>query len=350
MKKIVLLTDYRGSFYSSMGSQEISLDVSKIKRYFGDNGYRLLVMQFCDVDFSDSMWDDLPVLYTSMEDPELYYKSYIEDIVLGLEISNAQLIPQYKYLRAHHNKVLQEIIRQCYKLDSIKNIESSVYGIPQESLEKARGFKYPLVVKPAAGASSTDVKLVMQQSGLLSAVSSVARVIYPRQSVKVDIAHRIVKKALKIVKRKRKQPQNTIVQYKKKYIIQEFIPDLEGDYKVLVYGDKYFVLRRENRKNDFRASGSGKFTWPVSLPIGFLDYAKEIFDYFNVPYISLDIAYNGSDYFLIEFQFIMFGTLTLEKSKHYFQLKEHGWDRIVDRSEIEKEFVRSVCQYLHNKE
>jgi len=49
--------------------------------------------------------------------------------------------------------------------------------------------------------------------------------------------------------------------HRSKFIVQEFIPDLSNDWKVLVFWDKYYVLRRKNRPNDFRASGSGLFSF-----------------------------------------------------------------------------------------
>ena len=132
-------------------------------------------------------------------------------------------------------------------------------------------------------------------------------------------------------------------------VIQQFVEGLKNDYKILIYSDKYYVLRRENRKNDFRASGSGLLSYPRSLPDGMLDFAKKIFEYFDVPYISLDVAYDGNSFYLIEFQFLMFGTYTLEKSKYYFIKIDDEWRKIEGISEIEKVFVQSVCHYVKNK-
>ena len=40
--------------------------------------------------------------------------------------------------------------------------------------------------------------------------------------------------------------------YRKKFIVQNFIEDLSNDWKILVFGKKYYILCRETRKNDFR--------------------------------------------------------------------------------------------------
>jgi len=50
--------------------------------------------------------------------------------------------------------------------------------------------------------------------------------------------------------------------HRRKFVVQNFIGGLTHDYKVLAYGKKYYVVRRDNRPGDFRASGSGLLSWP----------------------------------------------------------------------------------------
>jgi len=90
----------------------------------------------------------------------------------------------------------------------------------------------------------------------------------------------------------RKRSQN-----RKKFIIQELIPNLKYDFKVIVINSKVFVLKRYVRKNDFRASGSGNFIFDKNISSSVLDYAYEIFKLFNCPFISLDFAENNNDVF-----------------------------------------------------
>ena len=49
--------------------------------------------------------------------------------------------------------------------------------------------------------------------------------------------------------------------------LQEFIPNNDSDYRVIVIKDKAFAIKRYTRPNDFRASGSG-----------YIEYQKENFD------------------------------------------------------------------------
>ena len=90
--------------------------------------------------------------------------------------------------------------------------------------------------------------------------------------------------------------------YRKKFIVQDMIEDLKNDWKVLIFGKKYYVLYRGVRDNDFRASGSGKFEYIEKLPEGFLDYCEKIYNFFNVPNLSIDIGFDGKQFYLFEFK------------------------------------------------
>ena len=84
-------------------------------------------MNFSDIDFSRK-YNDYFIIYQSSEDQGLFYKSYIEDVCLFLEISGEVLIPGYQYLRAHHNKAFREMVRFTFKDERLKTIKSKVFG------------------------------------------------------------------------------------------------------------------------------------------------------------------------------------------------------------------------------
>jgi len=66
----------------------------------------------------------------------------------------------------------------------------------------------------------------------------------------------------------------------------------------------------------------------------------------SVPFVSLDIAYDGNEFYLIEFQCVSFGTFTIERSDFYVTYKDNYWVIINDKSVLEKEFVNSVVKYI----
>ena len=119
-----------------------------------------------------------------------------------------------------------------------------------------------------------------------------------------------------------------------------------NDWKILIFYDKYFVIDREVRKNDFRASGSGKFFYR-DFDLAMLDFCKEVFDKFNTPWLSLDVCKDTSGYHLLEFQGIHFGPAGLLKAPYYFQKSEYNqWDRIDKRSDLSTEYARAVVNHI----
>jgi hypothetical protein len=137
--------------------------------------------------------------------------------------------------------------------------------------------------------------------------------------------------------------------HRRKFVAQQYIRDLDHDFKVLLYGSKAFVLRRAVRKNDFRASGSGKFSWPSHPPEGLLDFAWSVRHRLDVPFLSLDIAHSEDGYRLIEFQCLTFGALTLERSTRCWERSNDGWKCLDGSSELELVFAEALVDYIEEK-
>jgi len=91
------------------------------------------------------------VLYQTSEDRHLSYKSYIEDILLGMVIQGAKLVPSFRLFRAHHNKVFMVILRDLSPNGKIKNIRSKTFGVLEDFLNYAPAT--PFVIKPSEGAT-----------------------------------------------------------------------------------------------------------------------------------------------------------------------------------------------------
>jgi hypothetical protein len=335
--KILLLVDYRNYFYMSSRNKDSSMDVDQIIKYFNDNGYTIAVKNFYEIDFKNNNYMGYYILYHSTEDRNLFYKSYIEDILLGLQIQGAILIPDFIYFRAHHNKVFMEILRDLCKDTTIKKINSKYFGSFEDFFNSKFVFTKPMVVKPSEGATSRGVKLTLNQNELVNAAKKVSKSINI-----VDLTKNYIKS---IIRSYHVKTSN----HRKKFLFQEFIPGLDFDYKILIYGNKYYVLKRMTRKNDFRASGSGLFEWPENVSPELLNYASHIYNEFDVPFISIDIGSDGSAYYIFEFQFVSFGNLTLEKSNFYFEKHADQWTKINKRSSLENEFVNSITQYIKRK-
>lgn len=337
MKNIFLLTDYKNNFGSKHfdSPYRSGFDKLLLKKYFNEAGYEPVFSNFAAIDFNKENFKDELVLYTSSEDDGYYYKSFIEDVVLGLELQGAKVIPEYKYLRANNNKVFMEILRKQIINDN--SLNARYYGTLEELKKDISKLQFPVVIKTAEGASGSGVYLAHSQDEIISITKKIARtknINYELWDYGRGIKHKGYVRDSK---------------YRKKFIVQEFVPNLKNDWKILIYWDKYFILYRGVRDNDFRASGSGKFIFDNDhlIPSGLFDFAENIFNSFNVPNASFDICYDGRKFYLTEFQLIYFGTTTIEKADSYYTKREpNKWEKVIDKIDLEKIYVESIIKFL----
>lgn len=340
MPHIVALVDYKGRFGSKRFSRYYrgGMDIDLLIELFHQSNYNLEIKEFSETRFRDPTDFSHTVIYTSQEDKGYLYKGFIEDIIYGLEIIGCQAIPKFKYLRANNNKVFMEILRQS-TLANKYQINCKIFGCLEEVIDNSGELEYPCVIKTASGACSKGVHLVKNKRELLQTVRKISRSRYLYEEM-IDIGRQY----------RHKGYQKASV-HRHKFIIQEFIPGLENDWKVLIYGDKYYILRRQNRPGDFRASGSGLFTFDEVVDTDILSAAEEIFHCFDVPMMSLDLAKDlDNKIHLIEMQFVYFGTTTLEKSPYYCVKQADGWHQIQGKSILEEEYTRSVVSFLKSQQ
>ncbi len=335
MEEIFLLIDYRGQFYSSTKHRGAAVDLEKLTDYFKGCGYKLKVIPFSEVDFRTQNYKNCWVLYQSSEDPGLYYQSYVEDIILGLTIQGAKIIPNFQQFRAHHNKHFMEILRDTHFLSDIKNIKSSRYGTYEDYLKDISKFKDGVfVLKSSETSKSRGVSLLTDIQGKLSLPKAVSNTPSLKNFSYFLERLKTGNKPLRISNNR------------KKFILQPYIDQLKGDYRIVVYGNKFYVLYRSNRSNDFRASGSMRFNYNVEVPEGLLDYAKKVFNSFDAPYLAMDIGVKNGEFFLFEFQFLSFGQYTLEKSKFFYHQNDGGWKKESETPVLEREISNSVKEFI----
>jgi glutathione synthase/RimK-type ligase-like ATP-grasp enzyme len=337
IKKIILLTDYKGFFSSKQKAQYYrgGLDLGKVASYFSAAGISVEVVPLHELNTESIKRDETILLYTSSEDKFGFYKSYIEDVVFHLEQQGFNILPAYAFLKAHNNKVAMELLRERCGLDSVQTIQTRTFGTLEDLKREAQHFNYPVVIKPASGAMSKGVSKADNADELIRAAKRISRTLMPFHDIK---------ELLRKIKYRSYYRRESF--FRAKFVVQNLIEGLSNDWKVLVYGDKCFALCRNNRPNDFRASGSGLFIFRKDLPDGMLDFALSVRKHFKVPHISLDIGFDGKKFHLIEFQFLHFGTTTIEKSPFFFKQVDGRWKCVDGSSELEQVFVYSLIEHF----
>lgn len=341
-RDIYLLLNYKGFFGNKYKSVPLASGFDKkiIEEQFHKEGFTVHFLYPSEVDLRED-WKGKFILYTSMEDEGCLYKEYTDDVLYALSLKGAVLVPEMPFAKAHHNKVFMEMLRDIADIPEVKSIQSQHFGAFEE-FDKSFDHQKDntnWVLKSAAGASSLGVRLSHNKTELYKCAKE------------LSASPTSLKLRLKEQGRKQKYKGYQMnSEHRNKFVVQNFIEGLGNDWKVLVYKDKYFVVQRPNRENDFRASGSGKskyfFGTKAQIPDGMFDFAKRIYEGFNVPMISLDIAYKDGQFHLIEMQFVAFGNSGHYYSKEYFYKEGETWKTAPKTQTIEEIYVDSIVDYL----
>tara|TARA_B100000524_G_scaffold110751_1_gene53670 strand:- start:24872 stop:25897 length:1026 start_codon:yes stop_codon:yes gene_type:complete len=340
MNSIIILTDYLNRFGSKQKSKTYrsGMDIDKIKTYFEQENFQVEVLNIAECIVRLKAKEPSYIIYTSSEDHNDKYKSFIEDIILFLEDIGHFCMPSYKYLRAHNNKVYMELLRTSLQLSDNLVFQTN-YAATEEELENSK-IKYPVIIKGATGALSKTVLKAENRIELLESF---------RKINKKDSFRLLIHQLIRRIRHNSNYKKEAV--RRGKSIVQNFVPNMSYDYKVLVYFDKIFVLKRNNRKNDFRASGSGLFEYPKDIPDSILNHAIFLRKHMDLPQLSLDIALHNNKPITFEFQALYFGTKTIENAPFYFKIsKSNKWERHDANNIILEEFyTKSIVRQIKSK-
>ncbi|RPJ04269.1 MAG: hypothetical protein EHM28_13720, partial [Spirochaetaceae bacterium] len=178
MKNINLLVDYKGYFGSSYLAPIYRSGMNKelLKEQFARQGWEVRYIPFSAIDFRQDYSKEF-FLYTSSEDEGGHYKDYIEDILLGLSLQGAELVPEFKYFRAHHNKVFMEILRQLLGEEKTGKVTAHTFGTFEDM-----AASMPLteddaksVIKAFSGSVSSNVFLAKNRKQLAAIARRISR-------------------------------------------------------------------------------------------------------------------------------------------------------------------------------
>ncbi|MBO1532081.1 hypothetical protein J3492_12860 [Psychrobacter sp. F1192] len=319
--KIFIATLPNGYFGSS-GQSWKTLDVEKIASMLNFDTQIITVndLKGIDLDASDV------VIYTSSDEENI--RQYLIDLMYWIN-KKCHILPSYEMLLSHENKGFQQLMRDQYGFGRLSG--SYLFDIDDSRLSM------PKVLKTVSGAGSTGVSLIRNKKDLSTIKKQCFEVSKKRKIIKFQRRLKLTKKEFSIYNYRHKG-FNRIVE-------QEFISDLKNDFKVLVFGNRYYGLKRSIKKNDFRASGSGLFEF-VKPPNEVLEFARSIFDELGNPYASLDIAQSDDGCHLLEFQGTNFGPIALLNSSTRCVYSDNGWIEEVNDKDLEGDFAHALNMFL----
>lgn len=343
-ERVAVLTDYRGSFWSSTTNvrTRTTMNVPRLLKALESEGLDAAAVPAARA-FGEIGDDPCHFLYTSSEDPAASYKRFLEAVVFGLDRRGHVPIPDFAFLLAHHDKVFMEVLRGVLLSGDRGQPSVHLFGAledfdPQE-------VDFPVVLKPARGAGSAGVTLATGAGEARGAARRISLSSPPRV--------RFLERLKSHVRRGYEPPSSHL----SPFIAQEFLPGHAGDFKVLRYGRRLYVLERENRPGDFRASGSGRLgyrPWSGRNLGPLLDAAWNWAEALGSPFVSMDIAYDPglvvNHPSLIEFQCVHFGPATIENSVGYFVGKPGAWELIEEESVLEQVFAAACADHIRQRE
>ncbi len=345
-KELYILTDGDGDFLVSMEDlvHFTSMDVPKMKALFEKSGFTVQVKKFGELDLGQD-FRGRHVVYQTSEKKGPFYKHYVEDVVYFLERHGAILLPPFGHLKAHHNKCYMEMMRRDFRNPELKSLQAWCFGSVEEAVA-GMPSRFPVVLKQVAGSGSEGVYLARnaEEYGRHARAISQTSLGPGWPEVAKEGIKQAIRKGLSPVVAKYRKTDPPVRQ---PVVVQEFLPGLAGDYKVVVFGGKYYILYRQNREGDFRASGGGRlFVVPEKDRIGLLDFARKAVQEIDFPMLGLDIAFDGSRHHLFEFQMIHLGPYTLQAAEFWHEYRDGKWVRFDGKSDLEVEFCRSICEHV----
>lgn len=326
MRKILFVTLPGGHFWS-YGPAWSNVDMASILDRFRGMGYVATAVEVTNLLQENLAKDDL-VVYTSSDNPEL--RQYVKDIIY-IASKICHVIPGYEGLLAHENKGFQQIFRRYRGFGALEG----EYGVNQDLLNA----NLPYVFKTIGGAGSSGVELVNSPDD----IARLKKKHFSGASVKrrlVNTYRRLVLSSEDFARYSKRRAAYTAS------IRQNFVPNLDCDYKVLVFGERLFVLRRGVRGGDFRASGSGRFSFS-SPPASVLEFGANVHACLNSPYSSLDVAVSDEGIpSLLEYQCVSFGPYTVINSPGYYFRDDGGWRYQKINTTLEEAIVHAIENFL----
>ncbi len=245
-------------------------------------------------------------------------------IIFAAEKMGLQVFPNSPSALFYDDKVGQKYLFEALNLPLIK---TDVFYDQQKALQWLSTQSFPIVAKLRSGSGSRNVFLLENKkeavrhvrrsftSGYRHMPGFLADLNTRAQSIaKSNLLKRIsnIPKNLARIRRLRQ-----IGPVEKGYVyFQSFMPGNDCDIRVVVVGDRAFAFRRFVRKNDFRASGSGKVDCdPNQIPMVTIKQAFKVSDAVKAQSIALDFLFNReqNQYMLIEMSYCFSGNGAVPK-------------------------------------
>ena len=239
---------------------------------------------------------------------------FAKQLVYSLESKGLSVFPDSNTSWHFDDKVGQK-----YLLEATGSplVPAYVFYDKRQAKEWVKQSSFPKVFKLRGGASSVNVKIVRNKS-------MACRLIRKSFGKGFSPVHKINRLKDKFRKFRRSHDIKDLVMFLKGIIrllspsyddrmlprekgyvyFQDFIPDNTYDIRLVVIGKRAFGLKRLVRENDFRASGSGNFTFlKEGLPLDYLRIAFSLAEKLKLQSGAFDFVLSNGKIMLLELSY-----------------------------------------------
>jgi len=280
---------------------------------------------------------------------------YAVPLTIALEKLGIKVFPDFNTCWHFDNKIAEKYILDTCE---IKQVPTYIFYDKNSALNWLKNTSFPKVFKLKNGASSTNVKLIKtkrQAKRIINQAFSSGFLPIDRFSIlknqiwkfKRDKTFRTF---LGIINGFRilmfgVSIENTKSKEKGYVYFQKFIPGNEFDTRLVVIGNRCFAIRRYNRKNDFRASGSGIWKYePRLFDKKLIEIALRLSKQLETQSLACDFIFdNFSNPLLIEISYGFLPGSSYENCQGYWtdDLKWHD-EKVLPETFIIEDFIKSL--------
>ncbi|MFV0419969.1 MAG: RimK family alpha-L-glutamate ligase [Dysgonomonas sp.] len=199
-------------------------------------------------------------------------KLFAKQLLFSLQLSGKRVFPDMNTVWHFDDKVGQK-----YLLESINAplVSTYVFYTKQEARSWVEKASFPKVFKLRGGAGASNVKLVKSRREAVSIVNKAFGRGFPVYDKIGSLKERwrkyrcgktdVFDVLRGVVRLFVTTPLARILGRDKGYVyFQDFIENNTFDIRIIIVGNKAFAIKRMNRENDFRASGSGSIIYEKS--------------------------------------------------------------------------------------
>ncbi|MDZ7724653.1 MAG: hypothetical protein U5R06_18060 [candidate division KSB1 bacterium] len=277
----------------------------------------------------------------------LFFK---EKVYFMQKISGKRVLPNYESIWHFESKAAQHYLFTYY---DIKTPQTRVFMDHNWTDRVMDHSEFPLVFKQSDGAAGQHVKLLQSRKNARRQLQRQFAVpLYEDKKCQNGAVRAKLSNLfsswfwMRVWQRLHAPFETSALAY-----VQQFIGGNPADLRVTVIGDRYaYAFWRQNRRHDFRASGSGVIDYERPVPEPVIRYCLELNKTLHFDSMCYDILFTGDDFVVSEMSY-GYKDRPLYEAGGYYVNTSSGLDWVSEPCRPQTLWVRWLFEsYLKHQE